>query len=56
MKYIVLFLGCYMFLTIILLGITQIIDSEFVQDLASIFWWALPFIFLLGILIMIFLL
>lgn len=31
MNYIVLFLGCYMFLTIILMGISVAINSEFLQ-------------------------
>jgi len=52
MNYIVLFLGCYMFITIMLTGVSSITDSEFIQNLTLTFWYASPFIFILANLIM----
>lgn len=52
MNYIILFLGCYMFITIMLTGISSITDSKFIQNLTLTFWYASPFIFILANLIM----
>ena len=56
MKFVVLFFGCYIFLTIIMCGIASMINSEFIHNFAMTLWWSFPFICGLTALVMIILL
>ena len=56
MKTVVLFFGCYIFLTMIMCGIASTVDSEFIHNFANALWWSFPFICVLTALVMIILL
>ena len=51
MKYVVLIEGCYLFITLIIMGITTLFDSEFLYNLTHMLWWCSPVIFFIGIFI-----
>ena len=53
MKLVVLFFGCYIFLTIIMCGIASMINSKFIHNFTTALWWSFPFICVLTALVMI---
>jgi len=56
MKLVVLFFGCYIFLTIIMCGIASMVNSKFVHNFAMALWCSFPFICVLTALVMLILL
>lgn len=44
MKYVILVFGLYIFLTLIVMGISFMLNSKFIQDVALLMWGSFPFV------------
>ena len=51
MKYVILIFGLYIFITLIVMGISLMLNSEFIQDVALLLWSGFPFVVVIALVI-----